>query len=173
MLFRSSLDTVRGLLRDGAIACDASESGHLKIAHRPGRVAGLQAEAEFLQREFEYPAQFVSGEDLRAQHIAGTQAYGALRIPDALAVHPLKLAYGVLSMARGAGAVMHSASPVTGWRKAGATHVLTTSRGEVHAKQVVIATNGYTPPALHDSVKARLLPVLSHIIVTQIGRAHV
>src|SRR5688572_18388796 len=38
----SSLDTVRALIRDGNIDCDASEAGHLKIAHRPSRVSELQ-----------------------------------------------------------------------------------------------------------------------------------
>jgi taurine dehydrogenase large subunit len=163
----ASLECVRGLIREGAIDCDASEAGHLKIAHRPGRAPQLEAEAEMLQREFEYPAQFVPAAELRNRHIGGTQSHGALRIPDALAVHPLKLALGVLRMARAAGAVVHAASPVTAWRKQGAEHRLTTPHGEVRAKTVVIATNGYTPPALHPAVRARLFPVLSHIIVTR------
>ena len=39
-----SLDTVREMIRDGGIDCDASEAGHLKIAHRPGRAAGAANE---------------------------------------------------------------------------------------------------------------------------------
>jgi glycine/D-amino acid oxidase-like deaminating enzyme len=163
----ASLECVRDLIRDGGIDCDSSEAGHLKIAHRPGRASGLRAEAELLQREFEYPAQFLSAAELHDHHIAGTQSHGALRIPDALAAHPLKLALGVLRMARAAGAVVHSASPVTAWEKRGAEHRLVTPAGEVRAKAVVIATNGYTPPGLHPAVRARLFPALSHIIVTR------
>ena len=163
----ASLETVRELMRSGGIVCDASDAGHLKIAHRPGRVAALRVEAELLQQAFDYPAQFLDGETVRAKHIAGTQSYGALRVPDALAVHPLKLAHGVLRMARAAGAVVHAASPVTEWRKAGAVHVLRTPQGEIHARSVVLATNGYTPPDIHGAVQATLLPVLSHIIVTR------
>jgi len=163
----ASLDCVRELIRDGAIDCDATEAGHLKIAHRPSRVPQLRAEVELLQRAFEYPAQFLDAAELHDRHIGGTQAHGALRIPDALAVHPLKLALGVLRMARAAGAVVHAASPVTVWEKRGAEHRLTTPQGEVRAKTVVIATNGYTPPLLHPAVRATLFPVLSHIIVTR------
>ena len=163
----ASLECVRTLIRDGGIDCDATEAGHLKIAHRPGRAPQLAAEAELLQREFEYPAQFLSAAELHDRHIGGTQAHGALRIPDALAVHPLKLTLGVQRMARTAGAVVHSASPVISWEKRGAEHRLATPRGEVRAKTVVIATNGYTPPALHPGIRARLFPVLSHIIVTR------
>jgi gamma-glutamylputrescine oxidase len=163
----ASLECVRGLIRDGGIDCDASEAGHLKIAHLPGRAPQLKAEAELLQREFEYPAQYLAAAEVHDRHIGGTQSHGALRIPDALAVHPLKLALGVLRMARAAGAVVHAASPVTAWEKRGAEHRLTTPHGEVRARTVVIATNGYTPPALHAAVRARLFPVLSHIIVTR------
>jgi taurine dehydrogenase large subunit len=163
----SSLNTVRELIREGAIDCDASEAGHLKIAHRSGRADGLRKEAELLRREFEYPAEFLSAEEVRAHHIGGAQSHGALRIPDALAVHPLKLAFGVLRIARAAGATVHSSSPVTRWTKNGAEHVLATPHGDVRAKTVVIATNGYTPQHLHPAVRATLFPVLSHIIVTR------
>ncbi len=163
----ASLDNVRAMIRDGAIDCDASEAGHLKIAHRESRAEGLQREAEILQRDFAYPAEWINAGDLRDKHLGGTQSHGALRIPDALAVHPLKLAFGVLRMARAAGARVHAASPVTAWEKRGAEHVLTTPHGTVRAKTVVLATNGYTPQQLHPAVRATLLPVLSHIIVTR------
>ncbi|HWP89052.1 MAG TPA: FAD-binding oxidoreductase, partial [Burkholderiales bacterium] len=114
-----------------------------------------------------YPAEFKEADELHATHIGGTQSHGALRIPDALAVHPLKLASGVLRMACAAGAIVHTASPVTAWEKRGAEQVLTTPHGTVRAKKVVIATNGYTPQHLHPAVRATLLPVLSHIIVTR------
>ena len=39
------------------IDCDAEEVGHLKIAHRPGRVDGLKAEAELMNAMFGYPAE--------------------------------------------------------------------------------------------------------------------
>ncbi|MEO8441302.1 MAG: FAD-binding oxidoreductase [Betaproteobacteria bacterium] len=164
---RASLDHVRTLIADGRIDCDASEAGHLKIAHRSSRAAELKREAAVLQHEFEYPAEFIEGDELRTAHIGGTQSHGALRIPDALAVHPLKLASGVLRMARAAGATVHTASPVTAWEKRGAEHLLTTPHGTVRAKTVVLATNGYTPQHLHPAVRATLLPVLSHIIVTR------
>ncbi|MEO7727071.1 MAG: FAD-binding oxidoreductase [Burkholderiales bacterium] len=166
-LMRASLDHVRTLIGNGQIQCDASADGHLKIAHRAGRAAELKREAQTLQREFDYAAEFIDAETLRSEHIGGAQSYGALRIPDALAVHPMKLASGVLAMARGAGAKVHTASPVTELEKRGAQHVLTTPYGTVRAKSVVIATNGYTPQQLHPAVRATLLPVLSHIIVTR------
>ena len=166
-LTMSSLDTVRELIRDGRIECDSSEAGHLKIAHKPSRMEALKREADVLRREFEYPAEILSADEVQTQHIGGPQSHGALRIPDAVAVHPLKLSLGVLRMARDAGAKVYASSPVTQWTKRGAEHLLGTPHGGVRAKTVVIATNGYTPRNLHPSVRARLFPVLSHIIVTR------
>lgn len=163
----AAVRNLRGMIRDGAIACDALEAGHLKIAHRPSRAAALEQEAELLRREFEYPAEFLSAARVQSEHIGGTQSHGALRFPDALAVHPLKLAFGIAAMARAAGAAVHSASPVLAWVKRGCEHVLTTPGGTVRARTAVLATNGYTPEHLHRCLRGTLLPVLSHIIVTQ------
>jgi taurine dehydrogenase large subunit len=163
----AALENVRCMVRDGAIQCDALEAGHLKIAHRPGRAAGLAREADLLQRELGYPAEYLTAAEVRARHIGDAQAHGALRVPDAIAVHPLKLALGVLAMARGAGATVHSASPAIGWSKSGHTHVLTTPAGRLSARTIVIATNGYTPEGLHPCLRGTTLPVLSHIIVTR------
>ena len=163
----ASVGNVRTMIREGDIDCDALEAGHLKIAHRASRAAGLRREAEVLQREFDYPAEYVDAESLRANHFDGPEAHGALRLPDAIAVHPLKLSLGVLRMARAAGATVHSASPVTRWTRDGATHLLETPLATLRARTVVIATNGYTPEHLHPSLRATTLPVLSHIIVTR------
>jgi taurine dehydrogenase large subunit len=163
----AAVGTVRELAKNAAINCDLAEAGHLKVAHRPGRADALAREAELLQRECDYPAEFLSAEKVRGEHIGGAEAYGALRFPDALAVHPLKLTHGVLAAARAAGATVHGSSPVLGWSKSGGTHVLATPHGTMHAKTVVIATNGYTPEHLFPCLRDTTLPVLSHIIVTR------
>lgn len=163
----AAVDTVRELVREGAIECDLTETGHLTIAHRPGRAAALAREAELLQREFEYPAEFLPADRLRREHIGGAESHGALRFPDALAVNPLKLALGVLASARAAGAKVHGASPVLGWAKRNGVHQLATPYGTVRARQIVLATNGYTPEHLLPFLRGTTLPVLSHIIVTR------
>jgi taurine dehydrogenase large subunit len=164
---RASLDNVRTMIREGGIECDASETGYLKVAPKPGRAAALEAEARLMQRELQYPAEFIDARTLQRDHLGGVHSWGALRIPDAIALHPMKLAAGVLRMARAAGATVHSSSPVIGWRKEGVTHLLSTPQGTVRAAKVVIGTNGYTPPGLHADLRAAMMPILSHIIVTR------
>jgi taurine dehydrogenase large subunit len=163
----AALDTVRALIRDGGIDCDVSAEGHLKIAHRASRMAELAADAAVWRDQYGYATTLLTAEEVRARHLGGPQSHGGLQFPDALGLNPLKLAYGMLRLARGAGAAVHAGSPVTAWSKDGAGHVLTTPGGEVRARHVVIATNGYTAERLHPATRNRLLPVLSHIIVTR------
>ncbi len=163
----AALGTVRALIREGGIDCDATGEGHLKVAHRVSRMKGLAADAALWRDKYGYPANLLTADEMRTKHLGGPESNGALHFPDAIGLNPLKLSFGMLRLARGAGAIVHSASPVTGWRKDGARHVLATPGGEVRARNVVIATNGYTAEQLHPATRARLLPVLSHIIVTR------
>ena len=116
---------------------------------------------------FGYGAELLDAGDVERNYFKSDEAFGALRFPDGFGVHPLKLAQGVLRMARQAGAAVHRASPVTGWQADGPGYTVTTSKARVRAKHVVIATNGYTGDALDPAFKAKTLPVLSNIIVTR------
>jgi taurine dehydrogenase large subunit len=163
----AGLDTVRALIRDGGIDCDAQPDGALKLAHRRNRVAELETDHRILGGLFGYRSELLDRAAIEARHFKGEEAYGALRMPDSFALHPLKLAYGLTRLARGAGAVVHRASPVTAWSKDGDRHLLQTPSGRLRARDVVVAANGYLPEHLHRSLRGRLLPVLSNIIVTR------
>lgn len=161
------LDRVRDLIRTEGIDCDAQPEGHLWVAHRPEMLKQIESQARFLQDRFDYRTEILSAEDLRTSHFDSEEAYGALRFNDGFGVHPLKLAYSYQRMARTAGCKVHSSSPVQGWTQEGEYQVLTTPGGKVRAKKVICATNGYTPPSLHPTLKNRTFPVLSNVIVTR------
>ncbi|MFC4653503.1 MULTISPECIES: NAD(P)/FAD-dependent oxidoreductase [Rheinheimera] len=164
--FCEGLDTVKGLIATG-IQCDQQDMGYLRMAHKPAMIKTLQAQAALMQREFNYQVEFISRDQLHQQYVADQQAYAALRFHDGFGLNPLKLAWGYQQLAMQQGAVIHSASPVLDWRTENGKQLLVTPQGRVRAERVVIASNGYTPKALHPGVQARSLPVLSQIIVTQ------
>jgi taurine dehydrogenase large subunit len=162
-----AVETVRSLIREGAIACDVQPDGWMKLAHRPDRVDGLRKEQALLREVFGFDVQFLSAENIAERHFNGGEAHAALRWPISFAMHPLKFAYGLLRMARGAGARVHGGSPVLAWEKVGAKHILRTPGGSLTARHVVVASNGYTLERLFPRFRATLLPVLSNIVVTQ------
>src|SRR5690606_24038098 len=47
------------------------------------------------------------------------------------------------------------------------SHQLLTAKGNILAKKVIVATNGYTPNHLHPAIHGRSLPVLSSVLVSR------
>ncbi len=162
----AAVGTVRELLRDGGIDCDAQPDGWLKLAHRESRIAELEADQRVLGDLFGFATELLDADAIAAGHFRGTEAFAALRAGDSFGLHPLKLANGIARMAGAAGAVLHTGSPVTGIARDAGGHILTTPGGRVRAKIVVLAVNGYGPE-LHAATQRRLLPVLSNIVVTR------
>jgi gamma-glutamylputrescine oxidase len=162
-----ALATTRDLIAKSPVDCHLIEGGVLKVAHRPSRFRDLESEARFLRETFGFEAEVLDADAVKASYMDGPEVHGGIRYPDGFGVHPLRLVQGLLALSRAAGATVHTASPVTAWEKQRGRHVLTTPGGRLRARAVVIATNGYTPERLHPCISKRLLPVLSHIVVTR------
>jgi taurine dehydrogenase large subunit len=164
---QEALRTTRGIIASSSLDCQLIDGGVLKVAHRPDRLPALEAEVRLLREAFGFEAELLDADALRTRFLGGAEVHGGVRFPDGFGVHPLRLAYAVLALGREAGASVHTASPVTALEKENGRHVLTTPGGRLRARAVVLATNGYTPESLHPCASKRLLPVLSHIVVTR------
>lgn len=164
---RDAVRTVKEILEREAIDADKSPEGGLELAHKPNRMASMAARQKQFVEMFGLPARLLTRDELRRDYLISEEAYGALLHDEGFGLHPLRYARGLARAAQKHGAVLHGASPVTGWRKEGDRHLLATPGGTVRAREVVIATNGYTNDTLHPATRGRLLPVLSSIIVTR------
>lgn len=149
------------------VDCDAAPGGHLLVAHKANKLAFLERETEVMRKHFGYDVRMLSAEQVRNEWLDDKDSMGAQYEAEGISVHPLKLAYGYLKMAREAGAKVHPASPVTGWETHNGVHHLRTPGGTVRARAVGIATGAYTAPTLHCMLKNRMFPVLSNCIVTR------
>jgi hypothetical protein len=166
-LGRDAVRTVDDIIRTEAIDCDRTPDGGLELAHKPNRLPAMAARARYLNELFGLGAEVLSKAELDRGYLISREANGAILHKDGFGVHALKYARGLARAALARGAVIHDASPVIGWRRDGHRHLLQTPGGIVRARQVVIATNGYTGDRLHPWTAGRLLPVLSNIIVTR------
>jgi len=164
---QASVETVRGIIAGNAIDCDQTPDGGLELAHKPNRFPQMTASARRMNEMFGANSEALSKADLDAHYLSSREAYGAILHKDGFSIHALKYARGLARAALAHGAVIHNESPVLDWRRDGTRHLLKTPRGTVRARQVVIATNGYTADRLHPWSAGRLLPVLSNIIVTR------
>jgi glycine/D-amino acid oxidase-like deaminating enzyme len=166
--YGAAIAQVEQMMSSGNIACDAQDKGYLKVAHKASLGHDLPAQAEFLQRQFGYQVQYLSPSQLSSDYMHNNQAFGAIRFPDCFGVNPLALAKGYAAMAQQQGAKLYTGSPVQHWQQlSDGRFLLHTPSGNVQCKQLIFATNGYTPKGLYPRLNAACLPVLSSVIVTQ------
>ena len=166
-LYRETIDAFEHVadLCATRVQADFVRSGHLSLASAPSHAAGYAAAVDAL-RALDVPAHVVPREALREE--IGTDAYfGGLVVERSAGLHPGKLVAGLASLAEGAGAVLHEETRALRVRRqADGRSVVETSRGAILARDVIVATNGYTG-GLTPSLRRRILPIGSYIVVTE------
>lgn len=149
------------------IPCDAQPGGHLYVAHRQHALQRLQAESDVCNKVFGYQTRILDRRTLAQDHLLEAEAVGALHEPLGIGVHPAKLAFGYLNLARAAGAKVHPGSPVSRITRSGSGFLVQTPGGTVRARAVVLATAGYTGQRMHAGLRNRIMPILSNCVVTR------
>ena len=162
---QEALRLVSGLIRDADIDAELRLNGWLELAWAPSHATDFRGEAAALER-FGMQARVIDKSVLRAE--IGTDAYhGGLAIDPGGVLHPGKWFAGLVGLAERAGADLHEGTPATAIRRQrDGRFVVETGRGAILARDVLIATNGYTDGAA-PSVRRRIVPIGSYMIATQ------
>jgi glycine/D-amino acid oxidase-like deaminating enzyme len=166
-LFELSLQAICALeatIAEEAIDCGYVRSGTVVLAARPGHLAGLEASRRFLRNELAHETVVLGPAELRSE-IGSARYFGGLLDPFAGSVQPALLLRGLAAAAERAGARLVERAGVVGIHRAGGGITLTTERGTVVARDVLVATNGYTGPAV-PALQRRVVPVGSYVIAT-------
>jgi glycine/D-amino acid oxidase-like deaminating enzyme len=165
---RQSVALVRENLDRFGIDAWASGDGEVTLAHLPGRVDELREEQDFLAKTFGEKTEFLTKQALRERGLDGPGFHAGLRAHVGFGVHPLNYARGLARAAIAAGAKVHGSSRLIRWEETAEGHRLHTPQGLLTARQVIVATNGYTPEDVSPRHAGRLMPALSSIIVTRV-----
>jgi len=164
----AAVEAVRSLERtidEGAIDCGYVRSGHLSLAHCPSAVGGLRTMERVYREDLGLEASFVPRDELGGE-IGSAAYFGGLAVPFSGGLHPARYFAGLARLALAAGVTACEQAPATGLGRDRGRPVVRTPRGDIRAKHVLLATDGYTDglvPALH----RRVLPVGSYIIATE------
>jgi glycine/D-amino acid oxidase-like deaminating enzyme len=159
-----AFDHVEAVITSGGIDCDYERCGQLYVSHTERSAAHLDELADEL-RSVGSPAQVVRGDDLAAE-IGSSLFPAALVVERSGGLHPARFHAGLTRLAAEAGASLHAHTAARAVRQgAGGWHV-TTDRGEVRAREVLVATNAYAD-ALVPALRRRVLPMGSFIIATE------
>lgn len=160
-----ALAFVQKLIEQEQIVCDFQRCGDLCVAYRPAHYEGLIASQNFLREEFGHHTELVPATDL-ARELGAKVYHGGLIDPLSAGLHPAKLVAGLARCAHEAGVHLRENAAVENCPHESKGFAVQTSRGALHAKEVVVATNGYTPVVLRH-LRRRIIPVGSYIIVTE------
>lgn len=167
-MFRLTLDAMQlleAIISEEKIDCDFFRCGALTLAAKPRHLNSLKESGRFLQAELGYPTELLAREDL--EHEIGSRRYhGGLLDPGGCSLQPAKFVRGLVLAAERRGVRLLEETEVTAVSKVPGGFEVGTSRGMVRAREVLAATNGYTPPAL-GPLRRRVVPIGSYIIATE------
>jgi len=147
------------------IDCDFKVPGRFHAAHSPRHYERLARAIANQPKGLEVPAHAVPRAE--QQRELGTELYhGGVVYEKHACLDPGRYHQGLLDrvLAAGANVVPHCA--VTGIERDGDGHRLTTLRGDLRARDVVVATNGYTGSPT-PWLRRRVIPIGSYMIATE------
>ena len=163
---REGLDAVtflRTLARE--IDCGWREAGCFFGAHTARHFSRMVRDAENQPRGLEQRIDGVSRADQHGE-IASDYYHGGCVYPDDACVDPTRMLLALLRRAQGSGASVIDSCPVSAIQRTADGFEALTARGAVQARQVLLATNGYSGP-LSPWHRRRVIPIGSYQIATE------
>jgi glycine/D-amino acid oxidase-like deaminating enzyme len=165
----ASIDCVEQIVREEKIECDFARCGHLEVACKQAHFDGYAESARLIEKEFSHKLQIVSKTALR-EEIGSDIYFGGLVDETSAGLNPARYVAGLATAAQRAGAAMFDHTPVTSVRPSSngsARFQLSTSKGSVTTREVVLATGAYTTKAT-PALRRKIIPIGSYIIATEI-----
>ena len=146
-VYSDAIDLVEGLVERERIDCSFARWGKLVLAAKPEHYERLQAEAEALEGYAGHELRTIPRDHLEAE-IDSRHYYGAQLDPGSAGLHVAKFVMGLAEAAQRRGVDLFEGVKVIGVRGGTGENVVQTSAGSLRAKQVLLATNGYTDKAM-------------------------
>ena len=163
--YAAAVETVERLIREETIDCDYLASGKLKLASKPHHLEHLEKTAELIRREVDPDVEVIGRERIRSE-VESDSFFGGLLHKHGGQMHMGKFAVGLANAAARNGVRLFENAAVTSIEREGGAYRIVSARGEVRAKQVLIATG----PSRHGPFgwyRRRMAPVGSFIVVTE------
>jgi glycine/D-amino acid oxidase-like deaminating enzyme len=160
-----ALQWIGDFIEGEGIDCDFRRVGRFHAAHTPEHYETLVRDAETMRRD-EGIDSFVVPRAEQHSEMATDAYFGGVVFTRHCSVHPGKLHRGYVQTAQNAGATLVGQCAATRIENTGTGFRVTTERGVVDCRDLVLATNGYTGnlvPWLH----RRVIPIGSYIIATE------
>jgi glycine/D-amino acid oxidase-like deaminating enzyme len=166
----ASIDCVEQIVREENIACDFARCGHLEVACKAKHFTEFHDSVETIAREFQHQLRIVPKERLQSE-IGSTIYHGGIVDETSAGLNPARYVAGLARAAERGGAALFECARVerierqsnqgsSGWK-------IMNSRGPLWAREVFVATSGYTSRAT-PALQKKIIPIGSYIVVTEV-----
>lgn len=161
----TALEWIEQRIADLGIDCAFRRCGRFHAAHTPAAYEELARDAKRMAREEGIDSHMIPRADQRRE--LGSDIYhGGVVFTRHAALDPGRFHRGLLRAAQDAGAGIRGHCPVLDIQREGDGFRVLTGDGEVRARDVIVATNGYTG-AVTPWLRRRVIPIGSYIIATE------
>lgn len=160
-----ALDYTTGLIENETIECDYKRTGRFRGAWQRKDYDVMGREIEFLRKKIGLQAHMVPRSE---QHFeVSVDAYqGGCIYSSHGGLHPAKFVRELLDRAVSAGVQVVGRTSVAFIKKNRTGFSVQTTRGTLHAGDVIMATNGYTRNTV-PYLRRRVIPIASYMIATE------
>ena len=172
-MYAASLDTidcVEQIVREENIDCNFSRCGHLEVACKQAHFDGYQETAALTQREFHHELRIIPKSELHAE-IGSDIYFGGMVDETSAGLNPARYVAGLAHAAQLAGAGLYDHTRVTSMEPEINNNAprfrVTTSRGAITAREVILASGAYTTEAT-PALRKKIIPIGSYIIATEV-----
>ncbi len=159
------LELIKELVYEEGIDCDCHQDGDMCVYYKPSHYEVDPEWKHWHKETLDHELQLVAPADL-PEYIGSNIFYGGVIDEHGANLHPAKLVFGMAEVAAKYGALLCEQAPVSQINKFPNGYLLQTDRGDVKAKHVIVATNGYTDGVVR-GLRSRVIPVGSYSIVTE------
>jgi len=172
-MYAASLDTitcVERIVKEENIACDFARNGHLEVACKQSHFDDYARQVDVIAREFSHQLKIVPRDQLRSE-IGSDTYYGGMVDEVSAGLNPARYVAGLAAAAMRAGVWICEHTPVQTIERdssnGGPGFRLTTPRGSLRARNVLVGTSGYTGAAT-PALRKKIIPIGSFIITTEV-----
>jgi glycine/D-amino acid oxidase-like deaminating enzyme len=148
-----------------SIDCHFKVVGKFLGAHNPAQYEKLGKKLNDSIKGLETKA-FLVPRSEQHQELGTDRYFGGIVYPNVASVDPARLHRGLLDRVIAADATVIPFNPALDITKEGDGFRVTTNQGSIWAKEVIVASNGYTGPAT-PWLRRRIIPIGSYIIGTE------
>ncbi len=164
-----SIDLVEQIVQAENIDCNFSRCGHLEVACKQSHFDAYARSVELIAKEFHHQLRIVPRDGLGGEIGSGIY-FGGIVDETSAGVNPAQYVAGLATAALRAGACVYENARVqniqSSSQNGSARFSVATSRGNILAQNVLVATSGYTSAAT-PTLQKKIIPIGSFIIATE------